>query len=189
MPPTNVQARRKAFVNFLILFIISAGIIITTFFFSIRVPFRQNAQLRQQVNANEKEKDFSKKFTNRMFSITAMLDSFSNKVINPEILSNTITGRINELSAMVESDSVYNKDLYRNIVLSLSNLRDTKKQVRDIIGTGTNAIQQTTNQIEEMRSKLSLNNLKLQSIQQLVNSYGPQLPPDFVNRITPQLQP
>jgi Type VI secretion system, TssO len=189
MPPTNVQARRKAFINFLILFFISAGIIITTFFFSIRVPFRQNAQLRQQVNANEKEKDFSKKFTTRMFSITSMLDSFSNKLNNAEILSNTITARINELSTMVESDSVYNKDLYRNIVLSLSTLRDTKKELKDNVNKGTNTIQQTTNQNEVLQSKWDLANLKFKSIEQLVNTYRPQLPADFINQIMPQLQP
>ncbi|MBK8520993.1 MAG: hypothetical protein IPL54_08955 [Chitinophagaceae bacterium] len=66
MEPTNKSERRKALLNFMLLFLACTGIIVTTVFTSTKVPFSQNNVLLQvQKNADKKmsyKKKLQKKF-------------------------------------------------------------------------------------------------------------------------------
>jgi Type VI secretion system, TssO len=182
MPPTNVQARRKAFINFLILFIITAGIIITTFFFSIRVPFRQVNQLREKVNAIEKDRDFSQRFTTAMYSITIALDSID-KMVSPESSDQQIAGNVAKLSQMIETDSVYNKDLYRNIASMLTSLHTIKKEKREANASLTSKIKLNSSDVESLNSQLNSAKTKITAIQDLVTFYEGTLDKAFVSQV------
>jgi len=138
MQPINKNERRKAFWNFLVLFIISILIITTTVFFSIQVPFKQNEQLLNEKNAAEKEREFSTKFMNGTAAISAMLDTINTKASRPEFLEGEIQRSINDLNAMVDTDSGYNKTFYKNILVTLDDLKRSKKQLRDLIAKDLN---------------------------------------------------
>ena len=138
MQPINKNERRKAFWKFLLLFVVSIILITTTIFFSINVPFKQNEQLRMNMNKVEKEQLFSEKFTNEMLGIIAMLDSINTKAQTPELLESVITERINKLNVMVAMDSISNKILYSQIVVTLSDLKVAKNQLRQNTGSAEN---------------------------------------------------
>lgn len=139
MQPTNTTERRKAFINFLLLFLVCILIIVTTVFFSIQVPFKQNEQLRTDMSMVVKEREFSNHFMNETSNISAMLDTINTKAQKPELLDGIISESIRKLNIMVDGDSVYNKPLYKNIVLTLADLSAAKKQLREQTGKDANA--------------------------------------------------
>ena len=134
MQPINKDERRKAFWNFLLLFVICIIIITTTIFFSTRVPFKQNEQLVKEMSGAAKEREFSDKFMNKMSDISAMLDTINTKETKPDYLDGLIKEKIVSLGSMVNADSGSNKINYNNAVLTLEELRDSKKQLRDLTG-------------------------------------------------------
>lgn len=139
MQPVNKKERRSAFINFLLLFLVCVAIIITTVFFSIQVPFKQNDQLRKDMTLVEKERDFSNNFMSEMAGISAMLDTINTKAQKPELLDGVVSENIKKLNVMVDGDSVYNKPMYKNVVLTLADLSAAKKQLRDLAGKDVNA--------------------------------------------------
>lgn len=153
MQSINKSERRNAFWKFLMLFLVSIILITTTIFFSINVPFKQNDQLRREMSVVEKEQLFSEKFTNEMLEITAMLDSINTKAGNPELLESVITEKINKLNIMVEIDSIRSKKLYRNIVLTLSDLKVAKNQLRQNTGS-VQSNSDLQNQKDDLERKL-----------------------------------
>jgi hypothetical protein len=138
MQPINKPERRKTFLNFLLLFAVCIIIIITTVFFSIQVPFKQNDQLRRDMSLVEKDREFSNKFMNEMSGISAMLDTINTKATKPELLDGQVSENIKKLNAMIDTDSIYNKPLYKNMVLSLADLSAAKKQLRELTGKDAN---------------------------------------------------
>lgn len=182
MPPKNIQARRKAFINFLILFLVTAVIIITTFFFSIRVPFRQIQQLREQVGANEKDKDFSRRFTSETFRLTNALDSID-KMDNPESSDFQIAANIAKVNQMIETDSVYNKDLYRNISRLLTSLQRIKKEKRELINSGKSKTKLNMSDVESLESEKNSAITKIKQIQDLVTFFEGTLDKNFVTQV------
>lgn len=186
--PSNQKERRKAFLNFLILFLACVAIIITTAFYSIQVPFKQNKQLRQQVNTNEKEEDFSEGFKTQLISVSTMLDTINNKSTSPDLLNSNITDNINRMSSMISSDTTYHRALYQYILINLSSLQGAKKQLRDMVGSANSNCQQLSLQNTDLTNKVNLYMSKIQSIQATLNSFRQQVPQPFIDQMTPLLQ-
>jgi Tfp pilus assembly protein PilO len=139
MEPLNQAERRKAFTNFLIFFIVTVVIIVAAVFFSIQVPFRQNDQLRDQMNVVEKERDFSETFANKMGETINLLDSINKKEVqSPELVDNKIQLNITALNEMIEKDPVAQKTIYKYIVNTFDELRRAKKDLRDVSGKDAN---------------------------------------------------
>jgi hypothetical protein len=141
MEPLNQQDRKKAFTNFLIFFIITVVIIVAAVFFSIQVPFRQNDQLRDQMNIVEKERDFSENFSTKMLETINLLDSVNKKEVqSPELVDSKIQLNITAMNEMIEKEPVSQKTLYRYIVNTFDELRRAKKDLRDVSGKDANLL-------------------------------------------------
>jgi hypothetical protein len=139
MEPLNQPERRKAFTNFLIFFIVTVLIIVAAVFFSIQVPFRQNDQLRDQMNVVEKERDFSETFANKMGETINLLDSINKKEVqSPELVDNKIQLNITAMNEMIEKEPITQKTIYRYMVNTFDELRRAKKDLRDVSGKDVN---------------------------------------------------
>lgn len=134
MEPLNQPQRRKAFINFLLFFTITAALIIAAVLFSVQVPFKQNEQLREQMNVVEKERDFTEVFLNKMNSANNLLDSLDKKEVNVDLVDGKLKEKLADMDAMIEKDSLSAKDLYQNVVANLSELHAAKKELRDATG-------------------------------------------------------
>jgi len=131
MEPLNQPERRKAFVNFLIFFTITAALIVAAVLFSVEVPFKQNDQLRQQMKLVDRDRDFSERFLNNMNATNNLLDSLDKKDVNLVLIDGKISERLKDMDAMIDKDSVEVKDFYQNVVANLSELHSAKKELRE----------------------------------------------------------
>lgn len=153
MDPLNKSDRRKAFVNFFLLFLLCLLIITTTIFFSLQVPFKQNERLLKEMRSSVKQHEFSTDFMTQMSEIAGMLDTINTKATKPDLLDGRITENIKKLNLKIDADSLSDKSLYRSIVFVLSDIQTAKKQLRDMTGKDLNA-DELRKQIETLNSTL-----------------------------------
>lgn len=167
MQPINSAERRKAFWRFLLLFVVSIILITTTIFFSIRVPFRQNDQLRTENDNAQKEREYNDKFMLQMSTIAAMLDSINSNPSRADLLDVEASEKINRLDLSVEADSLNNKPFYKSIVILLRDLRMAKQQIRQIAGKDADA-GELRRQKEELEKQLDSKNADIFRMQQQI---------------------
>lgn len=153
MEPKNKTDRVKAFMNFLLLFLLCIAVIITTVFFSIQVPFKQNDELRRQISIIQRERAFATDFLTEMTGIVSMLDTVS-RAPNPDLLDRDIAENIKSLDSKVKNaDSVYGINLYQNVVQNMYELQRAKKQARQA-GTSEEEISKLQKANADLTSQL-----------------------------------
>ncbi len=170
MQPKNIKERKKTFTSVMLLFLLSTVIIVLLAFSSTRVPLKVNSLLQKQVEVSDHEREFSINFMSQMTSVTSLLDTVNSTAVSTaDLIDGQISTGITKLSVMVDMDSVQNKDLYRSVVLSLSDLQRAKKQLRKTTEADTDINQvkreneTLSNQLEQCKN--SKDQLQLQLMQ------------------------
>ncbi|WP_118949588.1 type VI secretion system TssO [Taibaiella helva] len=130
MIPQNAPERKKAFARFMILYLITTGIIVVAVYFGIQVPFQQNQKLQEQLANIEKERDFGRTFFARLGEAKSLLDSVNKPGVQAELVDGQIDSRLQQLTAIVEKDSVSEKRLYQEIIKTYFEIKDDKKRIR-----------------------------------------------------------
>ena len=172
MQPKNSKERKKTFTSFMLLFLLSTVIIVLLAFSSTRVPIKVNSLLQKQVEVSDHEREFSINFMAQMTGVISQLDSINSTAgTSADFIDGQVSTGITKLSVMVDMDSVQNKNLYRSIVLNLSDLQRAKKQLRKSTEADTDINQMKrenealNNQLDQCKS--SKDQLQLQLMQAL----------------------
>ena len=154
MKPLNSEERKKSFLKFLCLFIVSAGLIVTAVYFGVQVPFKQNERLKKQVNAYAREKAFVENFSANMADVKASLDTINRAGVQAELADGRINEQLKRMNAMIDADSAMAKKFFQGIVQNLADLQIAKKQLRDASGKDAN-LSEHMQQIELLKSDLN----------------------------------
>ena len=136
MQPINSSQRKKALLNFMLLFLICTGIIITTVFYSTRIPIKQNEQLVAYKNTVTKRDELKSDFTDKLINISAMIDSLGNK--NPVEFTQycaLIDNKRIELASLVPNNNDDDAKLYSNVMKNLDYYYEARKSVKQGIQT------------------------------------------------------
>lgn len=170
MEPKNKTERKKTFYSFLLLFFLSTAIIVLLAFSSTRVPIKVNSLLQKQVEVSDHEREFSINFLSQMTGIVSLLDTINATASsNADLIDGQISLGVQKLTILIDMDSVQNKELYRSVVLNLSDLQRAKKQLRKSTegDTDINGLKRENenleNKLDECKSKNDL--LQIQLIQ------------------------
>ena len=134
MQPLNKDERKKAFWTFIWLLLVCIILILTTIYFSVKIPFNQNDEL---IKTNERENDIKVKehklsdnFYSKMLTITNRLDSI-NSSPRAELIQSQVKDDIEGLSKMVaDTDTIYNRPFYNTIILTLDDYSRAKAILR-----------------------------------------------------------
>ena len=132
MEPNNQSQRRKAFFNFLVFFMVTVGVIITALLFSFRVPFRENDQLRAEMNNADKEKILLGSFNTKLQQTITLLDSVNMPGKKWYLIDGEIKRRIDEMTALTDGAPSSVKDLLVGVVIGMTNLQNAKEQLRNV---------------------------------------------------------
>ncbi len=137
MQPTNKSERRKALLNFMLLFLVCSAIIITTVFFSTRIPLKQNNQLLEDKNTAVKNTELRSDFTDKFIIISKMVDDLGNKTpAEIKIADIEINNQLAELGKLTIESEGKEKDLYDHVLKNLSNYHEEKLKVKQGIESG-----------------------------------------------------
>lgn len=168
MEPINKAERKKAFLNFMLLFLVCTAIVVTTVFFSTRVPLKQNDVLLEYKKSVEENNKLKIDFTEKMIPVSQMIDQLDNKKpAESATMSATIDSKIDELYKMFPAENDENK-LYINVIKNLRLYKLAKSDMR--AGSDNNAsVKELNDKIDELKQKnFELQNLVLTCQGQLI---------------------
>ena len=142
MIPLNRAERNNAFLGFLLLFLITIGIVIMVFFFSIEVPFTENNRLRSRVAVMQREQNLSDTFRVIMDVVQNEL-AFDLKKDNVELTHRNVElthssvqlkllkmGEI--IKKMSDEKSTEEKSIYEMVIQNLADLNDAKLEISNL---------------------------------------------------------
>jgi biopolymer transport protein ExbB/TolQ len=132
MQPLNRAERSSAFTSFLILFSATVAIIAAVIFFSIKVPFVQNDQLRSRMQTIRDEQAFTVAFADVMKQVMEELARYDLKNETPLATKQRVRFKLDQLSRMIRDVPDQDNSIYALIVRNLSDLNEAKAQVREL---------------------------------------------------------
>ncbi|SEK24732.1 hypothetical protein SAMN04487910_0068 [Aquimarina amphilecti] len=133
MKPKNSKERRNSVLKFALLFLFTAALIVTAFFFDFdRIPFKENEVLRERTAIVEKDAKFQKDFSKGMFKIEKLIDSLERpgKEDNLYYINRNLESEIGDLNEAIDpNDTTYRYKMYVNIVSSYRQIKELKAQL------------------------------------------------------------
>lgn len=144
MKSLNVKERRKAFISFFLLFLLTSSLVVTIVFFNFKVPEKENKYLHNKLIYLKLEEKNLTLFANEMEKVKSLIDSIGIKGTNVEFTEQLITTNLALMTNnYVKKDSSLHSKMYSNIIstymdleyakLELLNLEDAKTDIEDYI--------------------------------------------------------
>lgn len=131
MKPLNRIERTNAFLRFLLLFIITVGLIVSVVLFSIQVPWKENDRLRRQMLTLQSDKELSESFAKDVRETQLVLAKYENQDAIPAATHESVNNQLNKLRGRIKQLPNGEASLYDLVIVSLSELNDAKKKLRD----------------------------------------------------------
>lgn len=154
MKSLNVKQRRKAFISFLLLFLLTSSLVVLIVFFNLKVPEKENNYLRNRLNYLNIEAQQTANFAQKMDQVKNLIDSIGIKGTNIDYTEQLIS---TELALMrtkyIAEDSTSNIAMYNNIILTYLELKEAKIELLNLEDAKSD-IETYVNMIEELKEKL-----------------------------------
>jgi hypothetical protein len=172
MKPLNAEERKRSFLKFLGLFVITTLLIVTAVYFGYKVPFKQNEELKERIAIVEKEKTFADDFSARMKETKVLLDSVMLPGVQSELVDGHISENLKKMNAMTDAQPAGSQEIYRNIVRNFADLQIAKKQLREVsgkdatVGECQQKLAQANADLQQCHASESALRMQLMSIQQ-----------------------
>lgn len=130
----NRKERTSAFLLFLLMFIITTGVLFFAIFFNYKLPLKENEVLKSENDKILTEFNFQKQFSDRLEHIGVLIDSLDKAPESFQFIEQNISFELVDLKEKIPADSDQGLKLYDNVILTINDLVKTKKlllQVND----------------------------------------------------------
>ncbi len=125
----NKKERFNAFILFLLMFFITTGVLITAIFFNFKLPLKENEVLKTENDKMNAQFTFNNDFTKKMEDISKLVDSLDRAPESFQFIEQSINYDLIELKEKIPNDSLVNRDLYENFIITTSEFVKTKKKL------------------------------------------------------------
>jgi hypothetical protein len=133
MKPSNRRERTIALLKFLLLFFITAAIIVLAVYYDFKVPVAENKALKLRSEQSRLELSFQSGFADRIAEVKTSLDSINSAGSNYFYLDQLVS---NKLAAMKESipvkDSLTQRKMYDYIIHNMLSLQEAIRNLRTL---------------------------------------------------------
>jgi hypothetical protein len=127
MKPQNTKERNTAFIKFILLFIVTTGLIVLAVFFGYRTPLKENVYLREKIKKMETQIGEERQFVFRMNKIKGLIDSMDMPNVNADYLQQLIDSYLADIQNSVpQDDTTFRKKMYSNTIQSYLELKTAK---------------------------------------------------------------
>lgn len=131
MKPLNRAERTNAFVRFLLLFMVTVALVVTVVFSSVDVTRKESDLLRRQVKSLQDQREFSESFAKDLRETQLALEKYADPVETSAATQERVNNQLNKLRGKVRQSVNNENTLFELMIVSLSELNDTKKKLRD----------------------------------------------------------
>lgn len=150
----NKKERNSAFLLFLLMFVITTGVLIFALFFDFRLPLKENEVLKTENEKIIKEYNFNKVFTEKIEYVGKLIDTIEIKPQQYTYYEGKITRELSNLQK--SADSIEGSRLYGNVIFNMKRLVESKK-----ISTESNDSQGAIDKLTEKNETLKTENRQL----------------------------
>jgi len=112
----NAKERDTAFWKFLGFFLLSTLLVVSAIYFDTRMPFKDNAIMREQISSYKTQAVSQEKFVRSMDEAKGLIDSLSRPGSNNVYLNQMIAAKIRELAQLQYKDSSMYSRLNKNVL-------------------------------------------------------------------------
>jgi Tfp pilus assembly protein PilX len=130
MKPLNQAERSSAFLNFLLLFMLTIAVIMTVIFFSIKVPFKQNEHLRYRITLNERDQEFAASFSLLLKETLEELNKFEESKEPASVTTQRVQFKVDELYQKARLAPDAENSIYGIVARSMNDLNAAKAKVK-----------------------------------------------------------
>jgi len=156
MKSLNVKQRRKAFISFLLLFILTSSLVVVIVFFNLKVPEKENRYLHNRLNYLSIEATQTSNFAEKMDKVKGLIDSIGIKGTNIEFTDQLISTELAMMrTKFIAGDSTAHVGMYNNIILTYLELKESKIELLNLEDAKTD-IESYIDIIEELKDKLEV---------------------------------
>jgi len=145
----NKKERISSFLLFLLMLVITIGILFTGIFFSYKLPWKENETLR---NENEKiryEFIYQKKFMQELEEVDVLIDSLDKSKDGRYLfIEQSINAELINLKSDIPKDTslLEDRSMYENLILTYKKLMDSKRDLKQV--------ENAKNEISELNDEL-----------------------------------
>ena len=166
MEVLNKKERTSSFLLFLLMFLITVGLLFTAFFFSYKLPWKENEVLRTQNKKLQYEFLYQKKFITSLKNIDKQIDSLD--IVNEGyfFVERSIIKDLINLRGEIPKDSLDNRSMYENLILTYNKLVDAKRDLKQVKNARDN-IKELEKEVEQYQSDVNTLNTALELCKRL----------------------
>ncbi len=128
----NKKERTNSFLLFLLMFVITVGILFSAFFFSYKLPWKENMVLRTENQKIRYEFLYQKKFIKDLEKVDILIDSLENTREGYFFLEQSINADLIDIKSEIPKDSLDDKSMYDNLILTYKKLMDAKRDLKQV---------------------------------------------------------
>jgi DNA repair ATPase RecN len=159
----NAKERNKAFLKFLLFFVLTLILVITAIYFDFRLPIKENSYLQKEIDLQRQIEHNQENFVNTMHESVILLDSLDRPGTDIVQINAQLDQRLTELDGLKQKDfSAYGK-MDKVIVDKFWDLYHAKSKLRKL--------DEDENSIAKMRADLNDANTKLEQAQASLDAY------------------
>ncbi len=154
MEVLNKKERTSSFLLFLLMFVITIGILFTAFFFSYKLPWKENEVLRAENQKIRYEFLYQKKFIQALEGVDKQIDSLDKTREGYFFLEQSINADLIDLKSDIPKDSLEDRSMYENLILTYKKLVDAKRDLKQV-ENARQEIQELKEQITEYEKEIN----------------------------------
>lgn len=144
MEVLNKKERTSSFLLFLLMFTITVAILFTAFFYSYKLPWKENTVLRKDNLKMQYEFFYQKKFIGELENIDKQIDSLDTVKEGWFFVEQSIIKDLIDLRSEIPKDTLDDRAMYENLVLTYNKLVDAKRDLKQV-----ESARQEINDLEE----------------------------------------
>ena len=134
MEVLNKPQRRSAYWFFVLFFLITVVVLVTAVFFNAYFPFKENSLLKAENLKMKKEMETQNRFSFQLEKVKLAVDSIGVKGQNDFFNEKLALSILADMYKQLPKDTLKNKNMYNNTIMTYKDLIDAKKQVKQLSG-------------------------------------------------------
>jgi GTP1/Obg family GTP-binding protein len=140
--PVNTSERSSAFWKFFFFFIVTLTMTITAVYFNFKMPYKENALLKEKAEKMQLQAMAQEKFTARMIQAKALIDSMGKPGVNIKYIGDQVADKLRDLTNLHIADSSLQGSMnkviidvfldYNKLKGEITNVSDAQSQIADL---------------------------------------------------------
>ncbi|UCA61770.1 type VI secretion system transmembrane protein TssO [Chryseobacterium rhizoplanae] len=136
MEVLNKKERWRAFLFFILFFLIAVFTLVSGLFFNTYFPFKENMLLKAENNTLKREMGIQDRFSFQLEKVKSAVDSIGVPGKNDFFNENMALSLLSDMYREIPKDDIKNEIMYNNTIIAYKDLVDRKKEMKRLSSTG-----------------------------------------------------